>query len=225
MPHLNFLFNKEKDAWNIWSKVNEKTRRFGNPIISPKITNVIKDKSFEDSISEIEKINQTIYNSGLIDEFIELLEKSWSKREGEFFKRLEKITGNKFNGDTNCFITTIGTCPYHPKERWFMDSLYYNLPKAIVSIGHELLHIHFHDYYFEEIEKQIGKDKAHDLREALTVLLNLEFKDLLVGFDEGYGQHKELRNFIVQEWTKEKDFDKLLEKCVANFTKSDTFTY
>jgi len=213
MSNVNFLFSKEKDAWNIWSKVNNTTNRFGKPIISPKIINAIKEKSFEESIPEIEKINQTIYNSGLIENFIDALKKSWNKVEKEFFIRLEKITGKKFNGDANCFITTIGICPYNPEERWFMDSLLYNLPKAVVSIGHELLHIHFHDYYFKDIEKQIGKDKTHDLREALTVLLNLEFKDILIGFDEGYEQHKELRNFIAQEWNQEKNFDKLLEKC------------
>ena len=52
------------------------------------------------------------------------------------------------------------------------------------------------------------------LKEALTVLLNLEFKDLWFIEDEGYKKHKELREFIAQEWKKEKDFEKLLKKCV-----------
>ncbi|HNZ52331.1 MAG: hypothetical protein BWY36_00661 [Candidatus Diapherotrites archaeon ADurb.Bin253] len=223
MPIVNFLFEKEKDAWNIWNGVNEKIRRFGNPIISPKITAAIKDKFLEESIPEIKRINQTIYDSGLIENFIESLQKSWEKIEKEFFRRIETITGKNFNGDVSCFITTIGTCPYNPKERWFMSSLLYNLPKSVVSIGHELLHIHFHDYYFEDIEKQIGTEKTHDLREALTVLLNLEFKDLLIGFDEGYEQHRELREFIIQEWKKEKNFDKLLEKCIVKLCKTNDF--
>ena len=85
MPIVNFLFEKEKDAWNIWNGVNEKIRRFGNPIISPKITAAIKDKFLEESIPEIKRINQTIYDSGLIENFIESLQKSWEKIEKEFF--------------------------------------------------------------------------------------------------------------------------------------------
>lgn len=219
MSSVNFMFEKEKDVWNIWSKVNEKTRRFGNPAISSKIIAAIKDKSLEESIPEIKNINKTIYDSGLIENFTESLKNSWSKIEGEFFRRLEEITGKSFNGDTSCFITTIGTCPYNPLERWFMSSILYSLPRAMVSIGHELLHIHFHDHYFEFIEKRIGSDKTHDLREALTVLLNLEFRDLLIGFDEGYEQHRELREFIILEWQNERDFDKLLEKCITKLIR------
>lgn len=117
MSSVNFMFEKGKDVWNIWSKVNEKTRRFGTPAISSKIIAAIKDKSLEESIPEIKKINKTIYDSGLIENFIELLKKSWSRIEGEFFKRLEEITSKSFKGDPFCFITTIGTCPYNPLER------------------------------------------------------------------------------------------------------------
>jgi len=48
----------------------------------------------------------------------------------------------------------------------------------------------------------------------LTILLNLEFKDLWFVEDRGYDVHKELRNFISDEWKKEKDFEKLLDKCI-----------
>ena len=71
-----------------------------------------------------------------------------------------------------------------------------------------------HKIYWDKIESQIGKDKTGDLKEALTVLLNLEFKDLWFVEDKGYESHKELRDFILEEWKKEKDFEKLLEKCI-----------
>lgn len=103
-----------------------------------------------------------------------------------------------------------------------MSPIPYSLPRAVVSIGHELLYIHFHDYYLESIKKRIGSDKTHDLREALTVLLNLEFRDLLIGFDEGYEQHRELREFIILEWQNERDFDKLLEKCITKLGRTQS---
>ena len=76
------------------------------------------------------------------------------------------------------------------------------------------MHLYFHRFYWKNIEKEIGKEKTGDLKEALTVLLNLEFKDLWFVEDEGYEEHKELREFITQEWKNNKDFEKLLEKCV-----------
>ncbi|VVB79684.1 Uncharacterised protein [uncultured archaeon] len=215
MGRLKFLFDKEKDAWNIWSKVNNKFRRFGKVNISQSIINASKDKTLEDAEIALRNLNKKLYDSGLIDNFNNALGKSWKKVEKDFFIRLKKLTGKELRGNFKAYTTSIGICPYNYKERWFMVSVFYSLPKAMSSLGHELLHIHFHDYYFADIEKKIGTEKTHDLREALTVLLNLEFKDLLFGFDDGYEVHKELREFISFEWSKNKDFDMLLEKCVA----------
>ncbi len=76
------------------------------------------------------------------------------------------------------------------------------------------MHLYFHKFYWDSVEKKLGKEKTSDLKEALTVLLNLEFKDLWFVEDKGYESHKELRNFIMEKWKEEKDFEKLLEKCV-----------
>lgn len=213
---VQFSFDKEKDIWNTWSRANNTMKRFSESSISPKIIEVAKDKSIEVATAELTKINQTIYNSGMIESFIEILEKIWRGVEDKFFERLAEITGKEFLGNVTCFVTLMGSCPYNIDERWFMTSIYYDIPKAIVSIGHELLHIHFHDYYFKDIEKTIGTDKTHDLREALTVLLNLEFRDLLIGFDKGYEVHKELRDFIKTAWIEEKNFDNLLNRCITH---------
>ena len=70
------------------------------------------------------------------------------------------------------------------------------------------MHFHFFEHYWDGIEKQIGINKTDDLKESLTVLLNLEFKDLWFKFDQGYPNHQELRKFIsdnVNAVTKEVD--------------------
>ena len=65
-------------------------------------------------------------------------------------------------------------------------------------------------------ETEEGKEKTADLKEALTVLLNLEFRNLWVVEDAGYEVHKELRNFITNKWNEEKDFDILIQKCITH---------
>ncbi len=215
MGKVEFLFDKSKDALNIWDKINK-------PVpynaflrgLSPRLMEICKGKAFEDCKDEIIEYNQGIYDSGVIKIFLEALEKYWGKIENQFFERLEKITGKKYDEKTKCYVTTISICPYDSDEKSFMCSVLYNLPQAISTIAHELLHLHFHKYYYDEIEKELGEEKTHDLKESLTVLLNSEFKDLLIGYDSGYESHKELRDFILREWKKEKDFDGLLVKCV-----------
>jgi len=48
----------------------------------------------------------------------------------------------------------------------------------------------------------------------LTVLLNIEFKDLLLTSDYGYEEHNELREFISESWKREKNFEQLINLCV-----------
>jgi hypothetical protein len=71
------------------------------------------------------------------------------------------------------------------------------------------------------VEDEIGKEKTADLKESLTVLLNLEFGNLFLAKDRGYPLHQKLRSFIEEEWKKEKDFDKLIGKCIS-FIKNDS---
>ena len=72
---------------------------------------------------------------------------------------------------------------------------------------HELWH--FYTWYslgINQVEK-LGKEKYNDLKEALTVLLNVEFRDLLPEgiIDAGYPQHKELRDKILKFWEKDRN--------------------
>jgi hypothetical protein len=89
------------------------------------------------------------------------------------------------------------------------------ISNALHTSGHEIMHIHFHNSkHWEVCEKELGWNKTMDLKEALTVLLNLEFYDLWIIPDGGYPNHVELRRYIAQQWKKEKDFDKLIDSSI-----------
>jgi hypothetical protein len=83
------------------------------------------------------------------------------------------------------------------------------------------MHLDFHNNNWEEIEKRIGKEKTEKLKEALTVLLNLEFRDLWFVKDKGKNskEQQNLREFIKKEWLKNKNYKSLLEKCVIYLKK------
>lgn len=217
MVKVTFKLDKEKDLWNHWDKSNRKSS-WAEFKIPEKIKKICEGKKLEECKEELSNYLSSIHNSKIISLFIESMEKAWGEIEEEFFQRMNKLMKNNYNKNINAYLTTNGTCSYDPDEPSFMFSLFYNLPFAIKTCGHEIMHLYFHKFYWDKIEKQIGKEKTADLKEALTVLLNFEFRDLWFVDDKGYEPHKELREFISNEWKKEKDLELLLDKCV-NYLK------
>ena len=218
MPKVTFKFDKEKDAWNIWATATSSSKwNDFKKSVTPNIATMCEGKKFEECKDKLIEMVNYVHKSGLIEIYIEALEKSWGNVEKEYFKRMDKIMKKKFSKDIIGYITTSGRCPYDPDEPSFMVSLFHSLPYSLSTCGHEIMHLYFHKFYWENVEKKIGKEKTADLKEALTILLNFEFSDLWIVEDHGYDSHQELRTFIEKTWKKEKDFDVLLEKCVDRF--------
>lgn len=215
MPKVIFKFDKEKDLWNHWHKSNWKSS-WSNFKTQPEIKKICEGKKFEECKEELSNHLSKLQNSEIIMLSINSLEEYWKIIEEEFFKGMDSLMKKKFEKDITAYLTTVGICPYDPDEPSFMFSLFYSLPKQLQTCGHEIMHIYFHEFYWNEIETKIGKEKTGDLKEALTVLLNLEFKDLLLTKDEGYATHEELRSFIEKEWANKPDFSFLMEKCVEH---------
>jgi len=216
-PKIIFKFNKEKDLFNIWRACNEDAI-FGSDFkkdIDEKTILICKEKKFEECKNELAKKFSKMHSSELVPIFLKSVNESWNKINDEFFKRLEKIMKKPiYRGSFIGYLTFIKKCPYSLKENSFYFNFFSPIVGTLKTAGHEIMHLHFHNTYWNQIEKEIGNKKTHDLKEALTVLLNLEFKDLWFVEDSGYDIHKELRQFIAKEWKKEKDFEVLLEKCV-----------
>jgi hypothetical protein len=218
MPKIIFKFDKEKDLYNYWDLSNIGNSFKNNFQIDPQIKNICRGKKFEECKNQLADHLLKLHKSKIIFINIKAVEKTWKEIENSFFKRMDKLMKNIFSEEITAYLTTAGTCPYDPEEPSFMFSLLYSLPQNLQTCGHEIMHLYFHKFYWDEIEKQIGKEKTADLKEALTILLNLEFKDLWFVEDFGYEKHKELRKFISEAWKKENDFEVLLKKCV-NYLK------
>jgi len=224
MTKISFIFNKEKELYNLWDTVNSKNSYGFN--FSERIPNKIfilaKDKTFEDFKNQIEniKINDYLYESVDLKELAKFLEIQWDRISEEFDERLRLITGKQvIDKKINSFLISFGKCSYNLEERYFFVSFFSNNFDIKRIIAHELFHFHFHNYYFKSLQDKIGKSLAQDIKEALTVLLNIEFKDLIFVPDKGYEKHKDLREFIINQWKIEKNFDKLIEDCVLFLTK------
>jgi len=216
MSKVTFKFDKEKDLWNIWETCNSSSswHNFKKTVPS-RFLEMCEGKEFSECRKKLSEYTKKMHNSGLIEIFVKAVQEAWNKINDEFFKRLERIMKHPICSENFMgYITTVIRCPYDEKEPSFMISFFRDLTHVLCTSGHEIMHIQFHNIYWKKIEKEIGKEKTADLKEALTVLLNLEFQDLWFVDDIGYEPHQKLRKFIEEEWKKEPDFDILIKKCI-----------
>jgi len=217
---VEFKFNKEKDLYNVWKACNSK-KNYGHDFKKNIPKNVIKicnKRTFKKCKKNLIKDREIVYKIPIKKIILECVTKSWKKIENEYFKRLETITKRKFPfKKIKGFMTTIPKCPYdpNPKFPYFYFQFFVGSATIIHIAGHELMHIHLHNNgWWEKVEKELGNKKTHDLKEAVTELLNLEFRDLWISKDKGYPNHIKLRSFIKKQWKKKKDFDLLTENCI-----------
>jgi len=187
--------------------------------ISKSIVDLCKGKKYNEIRDKLKNYLKNMHESKIIPEIIQASNNSWKIIEKEYFKKMDKIMKYKLpNVKITAHLTSVGRCPYdyNKKKPNFKFNMFSPIPEIMHTAGHEIMHFYFHYYYWQNVEKQIGYEKTSDLKEALTVLLNIEFRDLWFVRESGYPNHVNLRKFIQEEWKKKKDIDVLLKKCIEN---------
>lgn len=226
MSIVKFEFDKEKDLRNIWNTANT-TTHYGHDFkskVSKNLIEICENKKYEECREELLKTMSSLYKNLLLKIAIKTLNKAWDGIEKDYFARLEKITKQKLSiKKVKAYLTTISRCPYNPdsKETFFFCNFFWSLSSQMQTAGHELMHIHLHNSpWWDKVEIEIGKEKTHDLKESMTQLLNLEFRDLWIVEDRGYDAHAELRKYISSEWKRKKNFNLLTENCIKWIKKN-----
>lgn len=159
------------------------------------------------------------HNQPLMDIAADSLLKSWSFIEDVYINRALnyfQIVNYKIKPIT-CYITTLEMCPYNRQERYFFVPFYTNIANQTHIIMHELMHLIFLDNYKKTLlETGLSEQGILDINEALTILLNLEFKDLMLVVEENNKPSTlDLQNVIKDEYKKHTPFDEILKKLMA----------
>ena len=205
---VNFTYNKDKDIWCLLNK-----GKSSNNSQSP-------TKQYEQLVAEFGD-NPTEENIAIfIDKYIRensidipsraaKIERDWEDVSVEFQKVAEEIFYTPLPNDVTAYLTVNSRCPYSTQGNFFYVSL--QSTQATRTVMHELWH--FYTWYGLGVdqEEKIVKQKYNDLKEALTVLLNVECKDLLPEgvTDTGYSQHQEVREKILKYWEKDRNIENL----------------
>lgn len=205
---VTFTYDKEKDIWCLLNK-GKSSNNSQNPT-----------KQYEQLIAKYRE-NPTKENVAIfIEKYItenkidilkqtEIFQKDWDTVSYKFQKRAESIFGVSLPNDIIAYLTINNRCPYSIQDNLFYISLQSNQIRRTVM--HELWH--FYTWYGlgTNQEEKLSKQKYNDIKEALTVLLNIECKDLLPEgvIDVGYPQHQELRQQVAEFWNKDKNIKNL----------------
>ncbi len=208
---LNFTYDKEKDIWCLLT--------YGKKSVNSGLTTKAYDELIEKYGGNPSQEEASIF----IDEYISTknisteklivgYEKDWNLIKDTYQKRAEEIFGVFLHEDVTVYLTINNRCPYDLANNGFFISMSRPASTGKLTAMHELWH--FYTWYAFGVteEEKIGKQRYNDIKEALTVLLNIECKDLLPEGvqDNGYPQHGELREKITQLWLEHKDLKKVI---------------
>jgi len=231
MNKLNFDYDTRKDAWS-WVLIAKDKDMWGlnwrDQIaqIPEELLEKIEKVDFgcaQKIVEEyIEKDSKRDCKLNVINLEMEALEKVWASVEKRYFDALSKITKKPiFAEKFNCFFTTGFVCPYNEDENWFMVSMWHSIPFSITTICHEILHLQFLNYYRDYLEEQgCAEEQIEVLKESMTFLLNeSEFDDIILSQDGGYPEHAELREKLKKIWSKNKNFQNLLDEAIVIIRK------
>ena len=216
--HVEFIINQRLDIENhligMYSyrdKLHSRTKRKNE-----RYEKLLK-LSTKERINFIKKELSSFYsskNKSKLEEIKNDIQKHWNKIEKECFKRIEKVFGKPFpHNSIKGVLSTASRFGYNIKKKWFAVDIYSNKFLAADTAMHELFHFVFHFYFEKECKKyKLNWRQIWNIKEAVTVLINSDFSDLRLKPDNGYPEHKKIRDFILKEWKKNKDFKKVLDK-------------
>lgn len=203
---LTFIYNKDEDIWCLLNK--------GKTSINSATPTTV----YQELVSEVGENPDKISTSTFIDNYLvrnnfepmslaNEYQKAWEHVSVEFQSVAEKIFGVSLDKNITVYLTINNRCPYGIEENLFFVPISQKTPTRIAM--HELWHFYTWYKFGPDEPSRLGAEKYNNLKEALTVLLNIECKHLLSegDTDKGYPQHQQLRSKIIELWKQNPDIE------------------
>jgi len=176
-----------------------------------------KDVALDKIKKLVLKMMEEPKNKNFMEAVMEAAEKRWVTVEDEYLGKLSKmldVPRSNFWDDYQAYFTFAVRSPFG--QNAFMFS---GFQKFIDSAAHEVMHIEFLRAYYDHCkEKGLSDLQIGNLKEVLTVLLNIDMSDILTKLDEGYTDHQEIRKKIselyIQNGGAGGEFTEFLDKAI-----------
>lgn len=212
---ITFKYDKEKDVWCILNKGKSSINSQSPTKQYEQLVELYGENPSNESVTSF--IDAYLSEKTIdTEKYIDLYQNDWNNVAEEYTKRAEEIFGVSLPKEIVVYLTVNSRCPYNLEENYFFVTVPTYSDVARKTVMHELWHFYTWYAFGVDQEEKLGKQKYNDLKEALTVLLNVECKDLLPEdvTDKGYPQHTELREKILELWNTEKNIHKVWEVLV-----------
>ena len=152
------------------------------------------------------------------------------KNGNTIIKRFNKLTGLSYKlSDFKYYVNSTPVSLHNGKDLYISIGSNHSFNSYPTIIIHEISHIYFYKYLeskkFLKINKiskatdLISEKERNELKEIVTVIINEEFGDLIDKKDQGYLEHKEIREKITKLWNKDRNFDKWIIKVIKEYKK------
>lgn len=209
-----FEYSREKDVWCL--------RNYGKTSMNSTFSTKMYELLIEERGGVPSNEDTSIFIDGYlakndidIDVYKNKYQSDWDSIADEYKKIAEGIFKVNITNTVTAYLTINNRSPYSIESNLF----FVKVPSESVrkTVMHELWHFYTWHKFGITWEEKIGKEKYNEIKEALTVLLNVECKDLLPEgvLDMGYPQHQELRAKILKLWSKERDIEKLWSELIV----------
>lgn len=201
---VTYTYNRDKDIWCLLNKGKSSNNSSQATKVYQELVEMYGDDPSEAETSQF--IDSYLEKNGIDpDDIAKVYQNDWDSIADEFHKRAENIFQTTLPNDITGYLTVNNRSPYKIPENFFYVSLHKPTARAVTM--HELWH--FYTWYGlgTDQEEKLGKEMYNNLKEALTVLLNVECVDLFPEreMDKGYPQHEDLRKRILEQWSQNKD--------------------
>lgn len=211
---LKYTYDKKED---IWCLLNKGKNSNNSPLPTKSYEQLVKFAGKNPNNESTSKFIDIFLkeNSINIPERIEKYQKEFDDISEEFHKIASRVFGVELVNDIIVYLTINNRCPYSISENLFFVSVANT--SALRTTLHELWHFYTWYKFDEKEQERIGFEKYNDIKESLTVLLNVECKHLLPKGveDTGYPQHQDTRNKILKLWEQNSDIDFVWKKLTS----------
>lgn len=181
-----------------------------------------KKKIFEERTAKF-------YSDGMKD-FRSLLVKQakdmWNLVEDKYFDKIEKIHKKTFPLESiSAILSTTPTVYGYNFDKgnpWFACTSESPI-KAIHTAMHEIMHVYFNEYFLEECKNkfQLNNEQIYTVKEAVTVILNIEFEDIRMFTEKDRPGHEQIREKIGKDWLEYRDLRKVLDEAYNYIKKGE----
>jgi len=205
---VTFSYDKQKDIWCLVNYGKGSMNSNTPTKVYEKLVALYGENPSEENVSDF--IDSYLKENEIdIGNYVLDYQNKWDQIADTYNKKSESIFGVSLEKNITVYLTINNRCPYNIGESHFFVSVpAYSMLKTAM---HELWHFYTWYKFGAEQAEKLGVQKYNDLKEALTVLLNVEYKDLLTQgvVDAGYSQHAELRSKILEYWEKDRNINNL----------------